>query len=130
MKKLFYLLFLGLILFSCSNNDEPNDDEIEEKWILVRAEYLNEINELKTVDYSNKNITFKFLTTGVLIIDGGDNIGYNPGEYDYHFFKEYFNGVQMMTFVDINNDRYLHSFNNGIIKLDSDDGIDLFFENK
>lgn len=132
MKKILNIIFFGLIVLGCSDNsDDSKDYQIVEKWKLIRVEYLNTNDMIETINYSNENILFEFRTDKTLIVYGGENIAYNPGKYEYHFFKEYFGGTERITKVIINNNyEYGYGFKDGLIKLDSPDSIDLFFETK
>lgn len=143
MNKILILIIAVATITSCSKNDDDDStmNEIVGEWKLTKAEFYGKNSsgniELFSIDYSNENITYNFNLNNELIVSGGENVGYNNGEYDYVFEEDYLSGFPSegetkMLLVKINTAKWTYDFTNGTMKLGRSylDGSDLYFERK
>lgn len=140
--KNFFILFLILgTLTACSKDDEHSKmEQIIGEWKLVKMQQyaINEKGEFQlfTTDYPDKNIIYNFQVNGVLMVTGGQNVGYPTSEYDYVFEKDYLGAStedgSKIWLMKINGSKWTYDFTNGIMKLGKSyvDGPNLFFERK
>ncbi len=135
MKKMFFIIIVALTFTQCSSEDNEINDQIVGKWKLMKAQNFS-FNGNFEKDYSNENIIYSFLSNNILIIEGGNNIGYNPGEYDYFFGIDCLGGQcngneKEVLLVKINNGtKWTYSLDDKKMILSNSyvDGPTLFFE--
>lgn len=138
MIRVVLIILFGFLIFSCSENE--TDNQLIGDWKLVKATQFgsndNGEYELSTFDYSNENIIYSFLSNDLLVVEGGGNIGYPTGEYNYEFGYDCLGGCytgneQEILLVKINNGtKWVYNFENEVMRLGNSyvDGPDLFFE--
>ena len=135
MKKIIILIFSIGIFSSCSNDDDNSlNSEILGEWKLVEAQILNFGGQSST-NYSNENIIYNFLSSEILKVTGGQNIGYPTREYEYFFGEDYLGGGTTdpkILLVKINGSKWTYNLTNGKMKLGKSyvDGPDLILERK
>lgn len=131
MKNLILIFAVFFSMISCNRDDEnTNDNSIVGEWKLVKGKQ-NFVNIL--TDYSSKNIVYNFQTNNVLKISGGENLGYDNGDYTYSFIHQDASDNEMKTnLVEIQNLRWVFSASGSQMTLDLShlDGPTLVFEKK
>ena len=135
MKKILILILTIATLINCSNDDSIND-QINGKWKLIGVSTMD-FNSNPQIDYPNENIIYNFRPNGILLVTGGEDIGYPNGEYDYFIGKDYLSGApragESKTLnVNINSTKWTYDLTNGIMTLSTSyvDGPILRFERK
>lgn len=81
MKKLLYIFFLPIILFSACETESSDNGELDNMWYLVKVDSLE---SGQTVDYRNKRIMWSFQGPFVQINETSRFINY----YMARFSKE------------------------------------------
>jgi hypothetical protein len=134
MKKIMTLILIGILTFSCSNNDEITD-QIVGNWKLTEAKFYGlqgGSSSEGSIDYSNENIIYNFQANGILMVSGGENAGYPNGEYEYFFGEDYLGSSNdpKSLLVKINTSKWTYNLTNGKMTLGKSyvDGPDLVFE--
>lgn len=134
MKKIMTLMLIGVLAFSCSNDDEITN-QIVGNWKLTEAKFygLQGGNSSEgSIDYTNENIIYNFQANGILIVSGGENAGHTNGEYEYFFGEDHLAGINdpESLLVKINNSKWTYNLTNGKMTLGKSyvDGPDLVFE--
>ncbi len=135
MKKILIFIITIVTLSSCSNDDSINDKIVGE-WKLIGVSTMS-FNPNSTIDYSNENITYNFQSNGILLVTGGQNVGYTNGEYEYFFGEDYLSGApspgeSKTLLVKINSTKWTYDLTNGVMTLSTSyvDGPILRFERK
>ena len=132
MKKIISIILIGILIFSCSK-EENNADQIIGNWKLIEAKIYG-FEGLNTIDYSDDTIYYNFQTNGTLIVTGGENVGYPIGAYDYFFGEDYLGGMNdpKIILVKINDTKWTYNLANEKMTLGLSyvDGPDLVFERK
>lgn len=137
MKKLLFVLIMGLSVLNCAT-DEDDTNPILGEWKLITTEYYgqnsNGIIELFSTDYSDQNIVYHFKANGSLEVSGSGNSGYPSGEFDYILGNDSLgsdDGPQVLM-VKINSLKWIYKLNNGTMTLGRTyvDGSDLIFKRK
>lgn len=132
MKKIVTLFIIGLLVSSCSNNDDISN-KIVGNWKLTKATFYSYEGE-GFIDYSGKNIIYNFKSNGILVVSGGKNAGYPDGSYAYFFGEDHLGGMNdpKVLLVKINNSKWTYNLTNGKMTLGQSyvDGPNLIFERK
>ena len=135
MKKNIALTLIGLLILSCSKDDDRTN-QITGNWKLIEAKFyrLDSGSSEGLIDYSNGNIIYNFQSDGTLIVSGGENAGYQNGEYEYFFGEDYLGGINdpKIVLVKIKNSKWTYDLTNGKMTIGKSyvDGPDLIFERK
>ncbi len=136
MKKFITLILIGILISSCSTEDD-NHSPIVGNWKLMEAKFYGlegGTSSEDSIDYSNENIIYNFQTNEILLVSGGGNAGYPPGEYEYSFGNDNLGGGNdpQILLVKINNSKWTYDFTEGKMILGKSyvDGPDLIFERK
>lgn len=133
MKRIFILIFTGLFICSCSNDDDRSN-AITGTWKLMESVSYGQ-GGISSINYSNKNILYDFRFNGILVVSGGENAGYPDGEYEYTFEKDYLGGSpegSKSWLVKINSAKWTYDLSDGVMILSKAyvDGPTLKFERK
>lgn len=132
MKKIISIILIGILIFSCSK-EENNADQIVGNWKLIEAKIYG-FEGLNTIDYSDDTIYYNFQTNRTLIVTGGENVGYPIGAYDYFFGEDHLGGMNdpKIILVKINDTKWTYNLANEKMTLGLSyvDGPDLVFERK
>lgn len=134
MKKITPLILIGILVFSCSNDDGITA-QIVGSWKLTEARFYGlqggDSSE-GSINYTNENIIYNFQTNGILIVSGGDNAGHKNGEYEYFFGEDHLGSSNdpKSLLVNINNSKWTYNLTNGKMTLGKSyvDGPDLVFD--
>ncbi|MFH7005002.1 hypothetical protein [Flavobacterium bizetiae] len=133
MKKIITLLLIAFLSTNCSSNDDEKvENPVVGTWKLIKTENLVFGGENNIIDYSNKNIIYKFDNKSNLKIIDGTNI--TTQKYEYKF--DYLSGSSTSGETKVNmviidgSTTYVYHFSNGQMKLEQSyvDGVDLYFE--
>jgi len=135
MKNLIFLVFLTATLLACSDDDHNDNGPILGEWKLMEATFYTIENDAFTessIDYSNENIIYNFQSNGILEVSGGQNVGYDDGEYDYFFDEDYLGSSNnpKVLLVKIDNSKWTYDLTNNLMTLSQSyvDGPTLIFE--
>lgn len=132
MKRILIILFTITAVTSCSKNEDSDEnDQILGEWKLIRANFYGDQGN-NSIDYTSDKIIYKFQSNGILIITGGENVGYPDGEHNYTFGKDYLDGStndEKIFIVKIETTKFIYDFDNGEMTLGQSfvDGPDLVF---
>ncbi len=140
MKNSIFILLIGILSLGCTGDDLLNEQIVGE-WKLVEAQFYGVNGEgefgLITEPYSEANIIYNFQADGTLLVSGEDNMGYNSGEYNYEFKKDYLTGYpaegeKTILLVTINGSKWTYNFSDDLMILGTSyvDGPDLYLERK
>ena len=158
MKKIIFLFLIIILCIGCSENNKydpaplqeidytdcimgeldvvTSSDQILGEWNLLRTRIL--WPEYQNWDYSNENIIYNFKSDGTLIISESGGIGgFEEGEYNYVFEKDYLSNSpspneSKIWLVKIMNMKWTYNSQNDLMILGQSyvDGADLCFERK
>ena len=136
MRKILTLLLIGFLTLGCSNDDDISN-QIIGNWKLIEAKFYGlegGSSSEGSINYSDENIIYNFKSSGDLIVSGGNNAGYENGEYEYFFGEDHLGGSNdpKVLLVKINSSKWTYDLTNGKMTLGKSyvDGPNLIFERK
>ena len=138
MKKSCFLLCCFILMTSCSNDNETEEDfdatAILGSWKLVRTTFLAADGSPAEEDFTDKDVIYTFDANGNLEVSN-TSPGHAPGSFSYTFTRDFLSSspgqnASEVLVVEIANTKWAYNSLNGtlLLSLAHIDGPALFFD--